>query len=269
MSFQWFLFMLLVPALLFIRHFGSFHCVTLPMWRVFFSALAFTAAAVGGAPVVNVRLTPSKTRLPEVSAKIAELETSRASVEAAGLRQLDEAFEAARKKARARINAVLVSSSAIAGQGARSPTAFLGATERRSGSAAGFLLHVLPAGPVSNAVLKKIAAVERVRDAEERLLIAQGVKELGLLVDLVVSQLQASLRTGGAGFLGASSGGATEASVDVRVLPPAEPFATVAGLVAEMEARRDAAEDGLRKHIMELELKLLHQMNAMFFSSLH
>ena len=260
--------MLLVPALLFIRHFGSFHCVTLPMWRVFFSALAFTAAAVGGAPVVNVRLTPSKTQLPEVSAKIAELETSRASVEAAGLRQLDEAFEAARKKARARINAVLVSSSAIAGQGARSPTAFLGATERRSGSAAGFLLHVLPAGPVSNAVLKKIAAVERVRDAEERLLIAQGVKELGLLVDLVVSQLQASLRTGGAGFLGAS-GGATEASVDVRVLPPAEPFATVAGLVAEMEARRDAAEDGLRKHIMELELKLLHQMNAMLFSSLH
>ena len=73
MSFQWFLFMLLVPALLFICHFGSFHCVTLTMWRVFFSALAFTAAAVGGAPVVNVRLTPSKTQLPEVSANIAEL----------------------------------------------------------------------------------------------------------------------------------------------------------------------------------------------------
>ena len=29
-------FMLLVPALLFIRHFGSFHCVTLPIWRVSF-----------------------------------------------------------------------------------------------------------------------------------------------------------------------------------------------------------------------------------------
>ena len=87
--------MLLVPALLFIRHFGSFHSVTLPMWRVFFSALAFTAAAVGGAPVVKVRLTPSKTQLTDVSGKIAELDASRASVEAAGLRQLDEAFEAA------------------------------------------------------------------------------------------------------------------------------------------------------------------------------
>ena len=67
------------------------------------------------------------------------------------------------------------------------------------------------------------------------------------------------------GFLG----GATEASVDVRVLAPAEPFATVAGLVAEMEARRDVAEDGLRKRMTELELKLLHQMNDMLLSSLH
>ena len=48
------------------------HPGPIPMWRVFFSALAVAAAAVGGAPVVNVRLVPSETRLTEVSAKIAE-----------------------------------------------------------------------------------------------------------------------------------------------------------------------------------------------------
>ena len=45
------------------------HPGPIPMWRVFFSALAVAAAAVGGAPVVNVRLAPSETRLTEVSAK--------------------------------------------------------------------------------------------------------------------------------------------------------------------------------------------------------
>ena len=48
------------------------HPGPIPMWRVFFSALAIVAAAVGGAPVVNVRLAPSETRLTEVSANIAE-----------------------------------------------------------------------------------------------------------------------------------------------------------------------------------------------------
>ena len=62
-------------------------------------------------------------------------------------------------------------------------------------------------------------------------------------------------------FLGSTS--VAGKAVDVRLLPPAEPFTTVSELVAEMESRRDAAEHQLRRHILEMELKLVHQMQAL------
>ena len=48
----------------------------------------------------------------------------------------------------------------------------------------------------------------------------------------------------------------------MRLLPPDSPFPTVAGLVADMEDRRDVAEDRLRQRILELELRLVKHMAA-------
>ena len=221
------------------------------------------AVVVAMPPVVNVRLSPPKVQLPEVIAEIRSLDRARSSKEVAGLRRLDAAFEAAIQDADARIHGAVA-----AAIGARSKTSasLFGASSQRVRPRTGFLLHVSPASPVSNAVLKKVAAVERVRGMDEQLLVDQGVRELGLLVDIVTAGLQTSLRSHGAGFLDA--GAAIVPAVDVRLLPPSEPFATVAGLVAEMEARRDGAEDNLRKHIIELELKLLQRMNEMLAAAL-
>ena len=220
-------------------------------------------AACRAAPIVNLRLSPSHSQLPEVAKEIASLDGGRVAAEALGLRRLDAAYAAAVKDAEVRIH------SAAAGVHAAVevvPGAFLDAGAKRVGARTGFLLHVLPARPVSNAVLKKISSMERVRGAEEQALIDQGVREFGLLVDLVVAQLQSSSGTRGASFL--AQHGTDAPAVDVRVLPPTEPFATVAGLVAEMQGRRDAAEDELRRHIAELEVKLLQRMRGMLAAAL-
>jgi hypothetical protein len=229
------------------------------MLRVYAYAALLVTPFVGAVPVVNVRLSQPAVPLPEVSAEIAALEASRNNAEATGLKRVDAAFEGAARDAERRIKAMLASASA---SGARFSASLLSMPER-----AGFRLRVQPARPVSNSVQKKIAAVEHTRNLEEQRLIDQGVRELGLLVDVFVARLRAEVRpamgqhAGGSAFLGSTAAG--KQTVDVRLLPPAEPFATVGDLVAEMESRRDAAEDELRRHILELELKLLHQMQGL------
>ena len=225
--------------------------------------VAGLVAHVGAAPVVNVRLSQPPAPLPEVSAAIVALEATRGAAEAEGLRRLDAAFEEAVESAEVRIKAVLARVAPAAAPSAQVPVAFLSsATPAHSG----FVLRVSPSRPVSNAVLKKIAALERVRGAEEQLLVDQGVRELGLLVDVVVAHLQSSLRTRAAGFIG--TGLVASQAVDVRFFPPSEPFVSVSGLVSEMEGRRDVAEGQLRQHISELEAKLLQRMNGMVVAAL-
>jgi hypothetical protein len=242
-----------------------------PMLRACVFAALLVAPLAGAVPVVNVRLSQPPAPLPEVSAEIAALEASRASAEASGIKRLDAAFEGAVRDAERRIKAVLASAGR---SGARIPVSLLSAPAgRRAAEHAGLRLRVLPARPASNGVQKKIAAVERVRSSEEQLLIDQGVRELGLLVDIVTAQLRAGLspaaaeqRVRASAFLGSSL--AARQGVDVRLLPPDAPFTTIGDLVAEMEGRRDAAENQLRRHIVELELKLLQRMKGVVSAAL-
>ena len=85
-----------------------------------------------------------------------------------------------------------------------------------------------------------------------------------MLVGMAVRELNRSLSRAssrGVSFLKERAADAPLA-VDVRLLPPAGPFPTVAGLVADMEDRRDVAEDRLRQRILELELRLVKRMGA-------
>jgi len=224
-----------------------------------FAVFLFASHSVA-VPVVNVRLIQAASPSLKVSAEIAQLEASRGEAEAAGLRRLDDAFNAALADAGVRMKA---SRSA----GTMGAAAFLSHAAASEGPEhVHLLLRLLPRAPVSNRVQKRIAALERVRSADEETLIDQGCRELGLLVDIVASEAQAHvgvppMHSRGVGFL--ESKAVASEGVDVRLLPPNEPFATVAGLVAAMERRRDTAEDKLRQHIADLELKLLQRMNAM------
>jgi hypothetical protein len=85
-----------------------------------------------------------------------------------------------------------------------------------------------------------------------------------MLVDISVSDLKSGLhRASGRGGSFLDAGAAVQpTALAVRLLPPDEPFPSVAGIVAGMEERRDVAEDGLRQRIAELELKLVKQMRA-------
>ena len=135
---------------------------------------------------------------------------------------------------------------------------------------ADFRVEVSPAPPVRNRIRKQIASIERMRNIEESRLVDQAVGEFQMLVDIVVSELKSGLLRAsrrGAAFLDASAS-IEPAVVDVRLLPPDGPFPTVVGLVAGMEARRDAAEDRLRQRIAELELKLVKHMRAVVASAI-
>ena len=96
-------------------------------------------------------------------------------------------------------------------------------------------------------------------------MLSQAVREMGLLVDVVVRELRAQLSVLQAGsraqrgtaFLQSGAG----RGIDVRFLPPAAPFPTVAGLVEAMEGRRAQSEDVLRQRVAELQLKLLQALN--------
>ena len=127
--------------------------------------------------------------------------------------------------------------------------------------------------PPSRAVKQRFRLVEAVRGAQEKALIAQGVKELPLLVDVVVGELSSELSalkqlqptSSGVGFLEARGGAAV---LDVRFLPSEVPFPTIADLVRAMEARRAESESTVRQRITEIQLKLLHALNSMVESAL-
>ena len=216
-------------------------------------------------PVVNVQLSPAAVSLPEVAAEIASLDAERSKIEAAGFKRLDAAYASACADADRRIKGTL----SVALSSAARPSSLLATASEQQDGEEGFQLRVLPVAPPSNRVQKKIASVERVRTSEELALIDQAVKEMGLLVDIVLAQLQAELGASmhvahAASFLASR---VAQGGIDIRLLPPTETFASIAGLVAKMENRRDVAEDKLRQHIVELEVKLLRHMQGAAMSA--
>ena len=230
----------------------------------------FVVACIGGSlaqgpAVMNVRLSPAANSLPDLAEEIAGLDAARRSLEEAGLKALDEAFAQALGSAGPRIEEVVSQSSALAGVGGVSPSTFLSDGLLEGHADAPVRLRVEAVPPMSRVVKEQVAAMERVRASQEGGLLSQAVREMGLLVDVVLGELRAQLSVlqprsrpqRGAAFLQSGAGG----SIDVRFLPPAAPFPTVAGLVQAMEGRRAQSEDVLRKRVAELQLKLLQSLN--------
>ena len=228
--------------------------------------VAFVGGSLAQGPVVmNVRLSPAAAPLPDLAEEVAGLDAARRSLEAAGLKALDEAFAQALGSAGPRIEEVVSRSSALAGAAGVTPSAFLSDELLEGQVDAPVRLHVEAMAPTSRVVKEQVAAMERVRASQESGLLSQAVREMGLLVDVVVRELRAQLSVLQAGsraqrgtaFLQSGAG----RGIYVRFLPPAAPFPTVAGLVEAMEGRRAQSEDVLRQRVAELQLKLLQALN--------
>ena len=237
-------------------------CFRNVMFRVAVVQCLFFCRFAHATPVVDLKLSPAAAALPDIVAQIAGLDAARVDAEEEALGRLDAAYAAAASNAEAQIQSVFAERFIPRDASTKLiPTSLLA----RSAAGSDFRVEVLPAPFVSNRIRKRIALIERIRNIEESGLIDHAVGEFQMLVDLATRDLKMRLSPAsrrGASFLNRDSSVAPVA-VDVRLLPPDGPFPTVAGLVAEMEERRDVAEDRVRQRITELQMKLVKHMGAL------
>lgn len=235
------------------------------MSQVFVVSCLLVNVFARAAPVVDLKLAPAAAALPDILSQIAGLEAARVDAEEASLARLDAAYEAAASDAEAKIQSLFTKAFLSGGGSAKVIAAsFLGAR------GVDFRVGISPAPPVKNRIRKQIALIERIRGVEESRLVDQAVAEFQMLVDVLVNDLKSGLlRASGRGIAFLDTGPAAEpVAADIRLLPPDEPFPTVAGLVADMEERRDVAEDRLRQRILDLDLQLVKHMKAIVSAAL-
>ena len=212
-------------------------------------------------PVVDLKLSPAAAALPDVVAQIADLDAARADADEEALGRLDAVYAAAASRAEERIQSVFAEHF---GSHDKAGKFVAGSLLAARGVGTDFRVEVSPAPPVSNRIRKRIALIERLRKFDELRLVDQAVGEFEMLVDIAMGELKGRLSRAsrrGSAFL-KEQAAAEPPAVDVRLLPPDGPFPTVAGLVADMEGRRDVAEDRLRQRIVDLELRLVKHMGV-------
>merc|ERR1712083_1217206 len=105
----------------------------------------------------------------------------------------------------------------------------------------------------------------------------QACAEMQGLTDIVLHELGAQLHAHSAAlrhsnrrarFLQTYQSDKLPKTANIRIAASSEPFARVADVVEAMEVKRDDAETLGRKHILELELKLLEAENKMIKDAL-
>lgn len=149
-------------------------------------------------------------------------------------------------------------------------------------------INLLPAASPDASLESKIQAIEARRSRHEGDIFRQAVSEMRALTQIVQSEVEAQItrhannflhtarygfdgghstfpsKVTSAGFLSASQpvlSSGLQLTTNVRVRAGEEPFQTVAALVEDLERRRDASEELIRKRLLELELKLLQAEN--------
>lgn len=239
-------------------------------------------------PIVQVRLSPPKNPLPQVSAELGLLEHSREHVEARLLEELQCAYNATLQRAKAKIDHlldrtmhILGSSSSFRPAGhALKTTSFLQEAHMGKGGTDGteFALKVnlLMNPPTDPSVKGMLERIEDKRLYAEGHVFQQACQEMQGLTDIVLDELAAQLQLRSSVFVAHARSAALRPSIatpataflavskraNVRVVASDEPYPTVSQLTQDMEMRRDAAEAVGRRRILELELKLLEVENG-------
>lgn len=149
-------------------------------------------------------------------------------------------------------------------------------------------INLLPVSSPAASLESHIKDIERKRTRDEGNIFRQAVSEMNALTQIVQNEIEAQVvrfandflhtaryglgssphalfsKTASAGFLSSRQpvlASGLQLTTNVRIAASEEPFYTVSSLVEDMERRRDASEELVRKRILELELKLLQAEN--------
>jgi len=217
-------------------------------------------------PIVNVRLKPPVDALPQVTAEIALLEGTRKDKESANLQALDLAFQQAVKRTSSTIAEVV--SSAFSGMPKRQTTSLLEIREVSESAASesqSVSIEVHPPHEPDVSIKVRLDQLEHKRSADEEHLFEQALREFAVLDRIFTSEVRAQLSAHAnlmethraLDFLQTSkemrlSGGLLP-GLNVRLTASSQVFPTIEGLALAMEGRRDASEEGIRNHVLELE----------------
>ena len=227
-----------------------------------------TGQEIDQLPIVNVRLNPPVNALPQVAAEISLLEGARKYKETESLQVLDLAFQQAVNRASSTIPEVVTS--AWGGMQNRQATSLLEIREDPEDAASAgqsFGIEVRPPHEPDVSIKMKLDQLEHKRSTDEEHLFEQAVREFAVLDRIFTSEVLAQLRAHAdlvetrkaLGFLQTSKGMRRSESSDlspglnVRLSASLQPFPTIEGLALAMEGRRDASEEIIRNHVLQLE----------------
>ena len=244
--------------------------MVLMRWALLVSFAASGHLAIGQEidqlPIVNVRLKPPVDALPQVTAEIALLEGTRKDKESANLQALDLAFQQAVKRTSSTIAEVV--SSAFSGMPKRQTTSLLEIREVSESAASesqSVSIEVHPPHEPDVSIKVRLDQLEHKRSADEEHLFEQAVREFAVLDRIFTSEVRAQLSAHAnlmethraLDFLQTSKemrrSGDLLPGLNVRLTASSQVFPTIEGLALAMEGRRDASEEGIRNHVLELE----------------
>jgi hypothetical protein len=222
------------------------------------TAFLKTQGIAGGSPldfpVVEAGLASPTNPYPSVANRIASLEKSRESMEAAELSALTSAYAAILAKSKAEISRAMGSS-------------FLG-------SKASFLrvnpmepsveFNLVPSHSDVSAAGPAIDAMEAKRAAAEKAMLDSAVAELGEFAKVVVSEITRNASSRKSFLAKRAVPGQAEGfhrQLNIKLIP-ADNYMSVSNMVTSMERRRDASESAMRAAILDLEMSLAKSLNA-------
>lgn len=220
-------------------------------------------------PTANLQLSPPENPLPQVSAIVANLESARQTTQEKDYALLQAAYDSALVNGRARIQKALGSAQS---SGWNVVSSFLANRAAKPGAVPDIdnvMLEMVPPSAPSGVVRSRIQRLDRVLASEDEAVLQQGCREMALLVDIVVGDLQHALNSEkdfqgseGASFLASSD------DLNIRVSALA-PYPTIADIVAESERARFEAGNDLKHKILQGQLQLLQALNGFISASLN
>lgn len=239
--------------------------------------------------------------MPEVNAAIGQLDAARSAFESEHMHEAEEAYnkslnDAAEllpdaidklmrnfEKPMALISGRFSKSTLKRNNGAR-VTSFREARREPGGHEITARINLLPAASPDATLEQPIKRMEGQRSRHEGDIFRQAVSEMAALTQIVQNEATVQITRHANNFLHAAQYGTfsskamsagllsaaqpvlpsgLQLTTNVRVSASEEPFQTVASLVEDLERRRDASEDLIRKRLLELELKLLQAENSL------
>jgi len=236
-------------------------------------------------PRLEVSLDPPAQPFPEATRTIGALDATREHEEESNRDRLLDAFRRARESAKQRIAFAIgdmmrnfndqLSIRPVAKNGLddRHGVGFL-SLGRNTKPTFSFRVGTAEKKNSDPNVNLELRALESQREDWENRSVDHAINAFNAITDDVVNELEAQMRQqlehpsathGGASF-GGVDGKITQQAI-VKVVP-ASAFPTISSLVDDMETRRNVMEDLSRAHVLDLQLQLVKDENAMIKEAL-